>query len=105
MTNKSILMDDPDRQSLLRKIDDFSERLDTRVRDMAQRGEFSDVHRSLSDRIRERRDRLQKKIQCAEKSNANGELVMLELERDFRAIFDDWELMVEERDADEMKSR
>ena len=43
MTNKSILMDDPDRQSLLRKLDDFSEHLDARVRDMAQRGEFSDV--------------------------------------------------------------
>ena len=98
-------MDDPDRQSLLRKLDDFSERLDARIRDMAQRGEFSDVRQSLPDRIRERRDRLQTKIRCAEKSGANDELIMLELERDFRAVFDDWELMVEKRDADEMKSR
>ena len=88
-------MDDPDRQSLLRKLDDFSERLDARIRDMAQRGEFSDMRQSLSDRIRERRDRLQTKIQRAEKSGANGELIMLELERDFGAVFDDWELMVE----------
>jgi hypothetical protein len=63
------------------------------------------VGQSLFDRIQERRDRLQTKIQCAEKSSANGELIMLELERDFRAVFDDWELMVEKRDADEMKSR
>ena len=98
-------MDDPDRQNLSCKLDDFSLRLDARSRDMAQRGEFSDLGQSLLDRIQERRDRLQTKIQCAEKSNANGELVMLELERDFRAIFDDWELMVEKRDADEMKSR
>jgi hypothetical protein len=98
-------MDDPDRQSLLRKLDDFSERLDARIRDVAQRGEFSDVRQSLLDRIRERRDRLQAEIQCAEKSGANGELIILELERDFRAVFDDWELMVEKRDADEMKSR
>ena len=98
-------MDDPDRQSLSRRLDDFSQRLDARSRHMAQRGEFSDVGQSLLDRIQERRDRLQTKIQCAEKSDANGELVMLELERDFGAIFDDWELMVEKRDADEMKSR
>ena len=98
-------MDDPDRQSLSRKLDDFSQRLDARSRDMAQRGEFSDVGQSLLDRIQERRDRLQTKIQCAEKSGANGELIILELERDFRAVFDDWELMVENRDADEMKSR
>ena len=105
MTNKSILMDDPDRQSLLRKLDGLSEHLDARVHDMAQRGEFSDVHRSLSDRIRERRNQLQAKIQCAERSGTKGELIMLELERDFGAVFDDWELMVEERDADEMQSR
>jgi hypothetical protein len=102
---EAILMDDPDPQSLSRKLDDFSKRLDARSRDMAQRGEFSDVGQSLLDRIQERRDRLQTKIQSAEKSGANGKLIMLELERDFRAVFDDWELMVEKRDADEMKSR
>ena len=98
-------MDDPDRQSMLRKLDDFSQRLDARSRDMAERGEFSDVGQSLSDRIRERRDQLQTKIQCAEKSGAKGKLILLELERDFRAVFDEWELMVEKRDAYEMKSR
>ena len=98
-------MDDPDRKSLSCKLDDFSQRLDARSREMAEHGEFSDVGQSLSDRVRERRDRLQSKIQCAEKSGVNGELLMLELERDFRAVFDDWELMVEKRDAAEMKSR
>ena len=98
-------MDDPDRQTLLRKLDEFSQHLDARCRDMAERGEFSDVGQSLLDRIHERRGRLQTKMQSAEKSGANGELIMLELERDFRAVFDDWELMVEKRDADEMKSR
>jgi hypothetical protein len=102
---EGIPMDDLDRQNLLRKLDDFSQRLGARSREMVERGEFSDVGQSLSDRIRERRNQLQAKIQCAERSGTKGELIMLELERDFRAIFDDWELMVEKRDAYEMKSR
>ena len=56
-------MNEPERDELKDKLDDFSRRLDAEVRNWKERGEFTDTLRRLIDDIRRRRDQIEKKLE------------------------------------------
>jgi hypothetical protein len=97
-------MNDAEREQMRAKLDEFSHRLDVRIREFEKRGEFSDLHRSLIGQIEGRRQRLQAKLASAEASGSQWEVVKAEFERDFSSIHDDLLLLDERLDADQMRS-
>ena len=96
-------MSEEHRDLLRTKLDEFSQRLDARTREFKERGEFSDVHRSLMTRIQQRRDRMLARLASAEAKGAKWEIIKIELDRDFSSIFDDFMQLNEKLDADGMK--
>ena len=96
-------MSEAERDRMRARLDEFSRRLDARTREFENRGEFSDLHRSLIGKIERRRERLRAKLASAEASGSTWEVVKVELERDFSSIDDDLLLLDERLDADQMK--
>ena len=96
-------MSDAERDGMRARLDEFSRRLDARTREFEQRGELSDLHRSLLGQIEGRRQGLQAKLASAEASGSTWEVVKAEFERDFSSIHDDLLLLDERLDADQMK--
>lgn len=97
--------EDKDLAAFRKKLDDLSHLIDARRREFAQRGEFSDVHEALMSEIRQRQDRLRKKVDAASRDGTSWDLVKAEFTRDHSSIFDDLLLIQEMLDADVMKKR
>jgi hypothetical protein len=93
------------RDELKDKLDEFSQRLDAHVRDLKERGGFTDVHRTLIEDIRRRHDQLQRKVALAEEHGTAWDVIKSQTERDFSSIFDDLLQIGEQLDSDEIKGR
>jgi hypothetical protein len=98
-------MTQAERDDLNERLDDFSRRLNAHVRDLKERGEFTDVHRTLIDDITRRHDQIQKKLASAEAHGTPWDVVKIETERDFSSMFDDLLQINEQLDAGEMKGK
>lgn len=70
-----------------------------------KKGEFSDTHRALLNQIRQRHDRLGKKVIEAEQMGMTWELMKTEYDRDLSSLFDELLLWEEGVDAEIMKNR
>jgi len=97
-------MTETDRDALKEKLDDFSRRLDDHVRDMKQRGVFSESHRRLVADMAQRRDQINKKLASAEAKGRPWLVIRSETERDFGSLFDDLLQLNERLDADQTKA-
>ena len=75
------------------------------MRDLKERGEFTDTHRILIDDIRRRHDQIEKKIALAEAHGRPWDVIKIETERDFSSLFDDLLQINEQLDVDKMKGR
>jgi hypothetical protein len=75
------------------------------VRDLKERGEFTDVHRRLIEDITQRHDQIRKKVALAENRGTPWDVIKSQTERDFSSIFDDLLQIGEKLDSDEMKRR
>jgi hypothetical protein len=89
-------MTQAERDELKDKLDEFSKRLDAHVRDLKERGEFTDVHRTLIDDIKRRHDQILKQLALAEAHGTPRDVIKIEAERDFSSLFDDL-LQINER--------
>ena len=98
-------MNEPERDELKDKLDDFSRRLDAQVRNWKERGEFTDTLRRLIDDIRRRRDQIEKKLALAEAKGTPWDVIKIETERDFSSLFDDLLQIGKRLDSEEIKSR
>jgi len=96
-------MSEAEREQMRAKLDGLSRRLDARTHEFRERGELSDLYQSLMDHIERRRDRLQAKLTSAEAHGTAWDVIKIEFERDFSAIFDDLLELDEKLDADQMK--
>jgi hypothetical protein len=97
-------MTETDGDALKEKLDDFSRRLDDHVRDMKERGLFSESHQRLVADMTQRRDQINKKLASAEAKGCLWSVIRIETERDFGSLFDDLLQLNERLDADRMKS-
>jgi len=98
-------MTQAERDELNERLDDFSRRLDAHVRDLKERGGFTDVHRTLVDDIRRRHDLTQRKLVLVEAHGTPWDVIKTETERDISSLFDDLLQINEQLDADQMKGR
>lgn len=97
-------MTEAERKELKAKLVEFSERLDACVRDLRERGEFTDAHRALIEELERRHNQVQKRLALAEANGTAWELVKSQTERDFSSLWDALLQLNEQLDADEMKS-
>ena len=87
------------------ELDELSRRVDARMWEFGQKGEFSDVHRTSMDQIRQRHDLLKSKVNAAARDGTRWDLVKAELARDYSSIFDSLRQLEERLDADAMKKK
>ena len=93
-----------DRDALNKRFDDFSGRLDDHVRDIKERGLFSESHQRLVADMTQRRDQINKKLASAEAEGRPWRVIRSEIERDFGSLFDDLLQLNERLDAGQTKA-
>jgi hypothetical protein len=96
-------MSETDRDDLKDKLNDFSLRLERRMREFATHGELSDQNQSLVTEIQRRRDRIQTRLESIEAGGTAWDVIKFEIESEFRLLSDELALLEEKLDADEMK--
>jgi hypothetical protein len=87
------------------QLDEFSRRLDECVRDFRERGQFTDVHRTLFEEIRQRHDQIERKLALAKTTGTAWDVIRSGVERDFTVLCDALRKAGEQLDSDEMKAR
>ena len=98
-------MTEAEQDKFTANLKEFSSRLDARLHDFRERGEFTDVHRTLTEEIERRHDQIQKKLALAEANGTAWDVIRSEMERDFSSLLDDLQQAIEQLDADQMKSK
>jgi len=82
-------MSKEDHDPLRDKFDAFSRRLDARVREFKERGEFSGMHEAFTESIRKRQVSIQEKLDSTRHNGATCDLVKYETKRDFTGLIED----------------
>jgi hypothetical protein len=96
-------MSNKDHHSLRDKLDDFSRRLDARVREFKERGEFSDTHEAFTESIRRREASIKEKLDSAINKGARWDSMKYEFDRDFNGLIDEFARWGEQLDAETLK--
>jgi hypothetical protein len=68
-------MSKEDHDPLMDKLDAFSRRLDARVREFKERGQFSGMHEAFTEGIRKRQVSIQEKLDSAIRNGATRDLI------------------------------
>ncbi len=76
-------------QGLRNKLDTFSRRLDAKVREFKDQGEFSDDHEPVVEQIRKRHKCIREDLDAAIRKGAVWETIKYEFERDFNALHEE----------------
>jgi hypothetical protein len=100
---KSNPMSHEDRDPLRDKFDAFSRRLDARVREFKERGEFSDMQGAFLERIRKRQASIKEKLDSAIDNGATRDLIKYEAERDFNGLIEEFAKWEKQLDPETMK--
>ena len=88
---------------LARDLNEFSRRLEARVYEFKERGEFSSVHDALTNDIRKRQAELSRKVSEAIQRGTTWEVIKTELTRDYKSLYDNFSRWEERLDAKSMK--
>jgi hypothetical protein len=96
-------MSKEDHDPLRDKFDAFSRRLDARVREFKERGEFSGMHEEFTESIRKRQVSIQEKLDSAIHNGATRDLIKYEIERDFTGLIEEFVQWEKRLDAETMK--
>lgn len=78
-------------QELVRKLSDLGNRIQARIDDLRERGEFSDVHAAAFAEIRARRDAMETGMEKAVATGSVGSAALIEVKRDVDALTDAFE--------------
>jgi hypothetical protein len=96
-------MTNEDHDPLRDKLDAFSRRLDARVREFKERGEFSGMPEAFTESIRKRQASIQEKLDSAIHEGATRDLIKYEIERDFTGLIEEFLQWEKRLDAETMK--
>jgi hypothetical protein len=78
-------------------------RLDARVREFKERGEFSGMHEAFTESIRKRQVSIQEKLDSAIHNGTTRDLIKYEIERDFTGLIEEFVQWEKRLDAETMK--
>lgn len=76
------------------KLAELGARIDARMNDMREHGQFSDVHAAAFAGLEARRAEIEKSMERAVATGAVGSAVLVEVRRDVDALVDAFEAMV-----------
>lgn len=93
-------MSNEQHDALRNKLDAFSRRLDARIREFKEQGEFSDTHEAFTESIRKRQASIKEKLDSAIQKGARWDLVKYEAERDFNGLIEEFALWEKRLDAE-----
>jgi hypothetical protein len=96
-------MSNEDHDPLRDKLDAFSRRLDARVREFKERGEFSGMHEEFAQSIRKRQASIKEKLDSAIHNGATCDIIKYETERDFNGLIEEFLQWDKQLDAETMK--
>jgi hypothetical protein len=85
------------------KLAAFSRRLDARVREFKERGEFSDIHEAFAETLKKRQEFVKERLDSAIHSGTTGGILKYEIERDFNGLPEDFAQWEKQLDAETMK--
>lgn len=80
-------------------------RIDSKVREFHELGEFADIRDAIHEDIQEHFRTLQKKVDAATRSGSSWRLIRAQFSRDVATIFDHFFESLERLDAAEMRRR
>ena len=69
-------------------LEEFSSRLDARIREFQATGQLSSAHEELANQMRGRQADLRKKVNDAIRSGTAWDVIRAEFVRDYRSLFD-----------------
>ena len=92
-----------DHDQLRDRFDAFSRRLDARVREFKERGEFSGMSEPFLESIRKRQASIKKKLDSAIQHGAKRDIIKYEAERDFNGLIEEFAQWEKQLDAESMK--
>jgi hypothetical protein len=81
-------MEAPDITAMRKALDDFSQRLQTRIAEFQRTGTFSDVHNEWLTQLRRRHELLEKQVTEAERSGDVGKIIEAGVRRDVSKLFE-----------------
>ncbi len=91
--------------TIAEELDAMARLLGARTREFHERGEFSNAHVAFVERRQKRHAAMEAKLEAAIRRGAIWESIRLELERDFDALFGNFEDLLDRMDAAAMKGR
>ena len=98
-------MDSTNQIELEQKLTELARRIDARVREFREQGEFSNIHQETMGEMRRRYEQLQEKVDAAARQGSTWELIRNQLARDYRLLFDDFLRFEGHLDAETMKEK
>ncbi len=98
-------MAQPDIVAMRQRLDDFAHRLQTRSDEFQRTGEFSDAHRALLQRLRQRHNLLAEKVAEAEREGDAAGILEASLRRDVDTLFEGLHEFEERVHAEAVKHR
>jgi hypothetical protein len=96
-------MTNEDHDPLRDKLDAFARRLDARVREFKERGEFSGMPEEFTESIRKRQASIQEKLDSAIHNGPTHDLIKYETEREFNGLIEEFLQREKQLDAETMK--
>src|ERR1700730_4855270 len=96
-------MSNEDHDPLRDKLDAFSRRLDARIREFKERGEFSGMHEEFTQSIRKRQASIKEKLDSAIRDGVARDLIKYETERNFNGLIEEFLQWEKQLDAETMK--
>jgi ethanolamine utilization cobalamin adenosyltransferase len=92
-----------DKETLHRRLDDLSRRLEVRTREFAEKGHLMTPHEAFANEIRARQARLREKVREAERRGTAWGALRAEVTRDYSSLYDDLLQFEERLDLDSMR--
>ncbi len=86
-------------EALRSKLDEFSRRLDAKIKEFHERGELSLDQSTISSRLQERRASTQRKLDVAIEKEREADILKYEFERDLNDLAADFETFLRQIDV------
>jgi hypothetical protein len=94
-----------DHDALKASLEAFARRLDARVREFKDHGEFSDAREAFIESMRKRQASLSERLEAAIRNGMAWDVIKCEIELGFDALMEEFVQLEEHLDAEMMKQR
>lgn len=94
-----------DHESAQRRIDELGQRIEARIRELKEKGELASAHAAYINEAQDKHARAQATFQAALREGKPLDAFKADVMRDYEAIVEGLDRLVERLDADGMKTK